>query len=171
MVKKKVTKEKKDKGIKKLINDDLKSVKKAIKKDADTIKKIVKKKQKMTSKKQKFVCSYCNNEISELDKQVLVTTSDKGKITEEAGFHFSCWVEYFNNAVTKKAKENVAKVQKKVMGLVDNPLIKSMLGSVKGTDNLFAMLQMPLTEDAIEKVKEKIQDGRKKTETTETQMC
>jgi len=165
MVKKKVVKKKSEKSVKKLINDDLKMVKNIIKKDAKIIKKIVKKKSKMTSKKphkeKKYLCYSCHNEIAELDKQVLLTTSDKGRIIQEIGFHFDCWAEYFNKCVTKKAKQNVAKVQKKVMGLMENPIVKSMLANIKGTDNVLAMLQMPLTEDAVDDLKEGMKEDGK----------
>ena len=87
-------------------------------------KKVVKKSPKKVAGKKlakpKYSCCNCGKEVHELDKQVLLTTADKGKITEEIVFHFECWQEYFNKAVTKKAKQNVASVQKKVMGLMDN---------------------------------------------------
>ena len=134
-----------------------KSVKKVPNKD------VVRKKGHKVIKTKKSLCYNCGNEIEELCKQVLLTTSDKGKIVQEVGFHYECWQEYFNKCVTKKAKEDVARVQKKIIGLMDNPIIKGLLSQVKGTDNLFSMLQMPLvTEDVVEKVKEKINDDRKR---------
>jgi len=127
-------------------------------------------KKKVTAKPKKFVCYNCGNAVSEKDTQMILTTCKNGKVIEEVYFHADCWVEYFNKCVTKKAKENVAKVQKRVMGLMDNPIVKSMLANVKGTDNLMSMLQMPLTEETIEqvsqeqikKVKEKIDNDRKR---------
>ena len=96
----------------------------------------------------------------ELDKQVALTTCEKGKIVEEFYWHFDCWVEYFNKQVIKKAQANISAIRTKVTGLLDNPMIKGMLSQVKGTDNLFNMLNMPLGENDIEKVKEKIKDDR-----------
>jgi len=123
-------------------------------------------KKKVTAKPKKFVCYNCGNQVLEKDTQMILTTCKNGKVIEEVYFHADCWIEYFNKCVTKKAKQNVAKVQKKVMGLMDNPIVKSMLANVKGTDNLMSMLQMPLTEVDIdkvkEKVKEKINEDRKK---------
>jgi len=133
-----------------------KSVKKVPNKD------VVRKKGHKIIKTKKFLCYNCGNEIEELCKQVLLTTSDKGKIVQEVGFHYECWQEYFNKCVTKKAKEDVARVQKKIMGLMDNPIVKSMLSRVDGIDGVMCMLQTPLSEDAVEKVKEKINDDRKR---------
>jgi len=162
-VNKKVVKKKSDNSFKKIIENDMKMVKNAIKKDAKSIKK---KTKKMTSKKphkpKKYICFNCHNEIAELDKQVLITTSDRGKIIQEIGFHFDCWAEYFNKCVTKKVKQNVATVQKKVVGLMDNPIVKSMLMNIKGADSVFTMLQTPLTEDAVDDLKEDMKDDRKK---------
>ena len=73
-------------------------------------------------------------------------------------FQFS--FKYFNKQVIKKAQANISAIRTKVTGLLDNPMIKGMLSQVKGTDNLFNMLNMPLGENDIEKVKEKIKDDR-----------
>ena len=129
--------------------------------------KVVKRK---VPKKPEWCCYNCGNPVRELEKNCTLTTSQNGKIVEEVYFHWDCWVEYFNNCVNKKAKENVAQVQKKVMGLMDNPLVKGLLSQVKGTDNLFSMLQMPLTEETVEKVKEKINDDRKRAKPKKAQM-
>ena len=71
-------------------------------------KKVVKKVVKKTAKKKsvvgkiktpKFVCYHCKNEVHELDNQVFLTTSNKGKIVQEVIFHMDCWKEYFENPV------------------------------------------------------------------------
>ena len=166
MVTKKVVKKKSTNTVKKMLDKDLKMVKRAIKQDAKTIKKIVKKKVKMNSKRalksEIFICYNCGNEIEEFDKQVWVETANNGHIIDDIGFHWGCWIEYFNNAVTKKAKENVAQVQKKVMGLMDNPIVKSLLSNIKGVDGIIGMLQTPLSTDVVNQVQEKIQDDRKR---------
>jgi len=144
-----------------------------VEKKIGRMKKVVKKSKKKKSIGKKIVeeiksqCYYCGNPIFNSDKQIILITRKDGKNVEEVGFHFDCWVEYFNKAVTKKAKQNVAIVQKKVTSLVENPMIKSLLSNVKGTDNLFSMLQMPLTEGDVDEIKEKIRvkidDDRKRT--------
>ena len=125
------------------------------------VKKIAKRKSVVKKpKKSKWECFYCGNNVEELDYQVLLITSNKGRITEKVCFHMDCYKEWFAEAVTKKAKENVAKVQKKVMGIMDNPVVKSMLSNVDGIQSLMGMLQTPLKKDVVEKVKEKI-NGKK----------
>jgi len=118
--------------------------------------------KKVAKKKSEFLCEYCGNAVEELDFQVLLTTSNKGKIIEDAVFHMDCWRDYWNKAVTKKAKQNVAHIQEKVMGLMENPMLKGILSQVKGSEGLFGMLQIPLEKDVVEKVEEKIDDGRKR---------
>ena len=131
------------------------------------VKKVVKKTAKKKSvvgkiKKPKYVCYHCKNEVHELDNQVFLTTSNKGKIVQEVIFHMDCWKEYFEKAVLKKSKERVAGVQKKVMGLMDNPIVKSMLSNVDGISGVMSMLSMPLTEKSVDDIKEKI-DGKRET--------
>jgi len=137
-------------------------VKKVVKKPAKNVaKKVVQKKYKII--KQKYACENCDNEVFELDHAILITTTNKGRITQEVVFHIDCWKEYFEKAVLKKSKQRVASVQKKVMGLMENPIVKSMLSNVDGIGNIMSMLQTPLSEDAVDKVKEKIEYGKKRT--------
>ncbi|HUW43441.1 MAG TPA: hypothetical protein VMV95_00555 [Bacillota bacterium] len=119
-------------------------------------KKVVEKKVKP----QKVKCFYCKNPIFVMDKQINLKTIKNGVIIQDENWHFDCWQEWFNKNVTKKAQQNISAIRTKVSGLLDNPMIRGMLSQVKGTDNLFNMLNMPLGESDIEKVKEKIQDDR-----------
>ena len=183
------------KGVKKALKKDISEVEKAMKKDAKNVKKILKKSHliidsvekpkkksvkkpkkksaKKPKKKQELYlkieeCLYCHNPIHELDHQVILTGCNDGKITDENYFHFLCWQENFNDAVLVKARQNVANIQKKVMGLMDNPLIKGLLSQVQGSNNLFSMFDASVEEeesenDIIKKVEEKIKNDRKRT--------
>lgn len=132
-----------------------KVVKKAKKKVI--VKKIIKKptvkkpKQKQESCGVKWKCSNCGNIISETADYIVVMTTKKGKVVEEVIFHTECWKEYFNQCVIKKAKQNVANIQKKVMTIIDNPILKGLLSQVKGSDNLMTMLNSQLIKNPTEK--------------------
>jgi len=168
------------KVVKKIIKKDANDIKKILKKDANTIKKILKndsakKKEKKLDPTTAFECLYCHNPIQELDHQVILTGCNNGKITDESYFHFLCWKENFNKQVLEKAKKNVAVMQKRVVGILENPMLKGILSQVKGSEGLFGMLQMPMGDedvvaDAVKKVEEKIEDDRKKRKDAKTQM-
>ena len=117
--------------------------------------------KKPQKKSNKFNCSKCGEVVKEMDRQVCLTTSDKGKIIDEDYFHIQCWQDYFNEAITRKAKERVSVVQEKVKGLMDNPMLKMVLGNVKGADGLMSMLETPLTEKSVEEIQEKVEDGKR----------
>ena len=112
--------------------------------------------------KKKYLCYDCGEEVMEFDGQVILTTSRNGRIVDEITFHEDCWKDYFNKAVTKRAKQNVENVQKKVMGLMNNPIVKSLLSGVKGSDGVLGMLKTPLTEEKVEEINDDIlEDGKR----------
>lgn len=50
-----------------------------------------------------MICEQCSKEIGKKEKYVLVGTYNmpKGKKSEHF-FHFRCWIDHFNNAVSQK---------------------------------------------------------------------
>jgi len=135
-------------------------------------KKVVKKVVKKTAKKKsvvgkiktpKFVCYNCHNDVGEFDHQIILTTCEKGKVVQEVCFHQECWKEYFEKCVVNKSKAQVKKVQKKVMGLMDNPIVKSMLGNINGVDKIMAMVSMPLNEKSVDNISEELNNGKRET--------
>lgn len=125
-------------------------------------------------------CIQCSKPINlEKDNFVLVGTYNRiSNADDESYFHFICWVDYFNECVTRKAKANLQKVQLKTMQLLNNPMIKGLLNQVQGSEQLFAMLETPLQKEhfelyhkqKIQKLKEKIQNDRKKRGTRKRKM-
>ena len=118
-------------------------------------------------------CLFCSNKISlATDNFVLVGTYNRSKSSDdEQYFHFPCFQEYFNKCVLNKAKANVKMMQEKVMGLFDNPVMKSMLSQISGSEQILAMFQTPLTVEAlpsnvdsqkVQEIKSIIKNGRRK---------
>jgi len=101
-------------------------------------------------------CIQCRELIEPKDHQVCLVTKNDGEIMEKAHFHINCWSKYFNKAVTNKAKTNVSKMQTKVKGLMDNPMLKGVLGSVGGSEKLMGMLGTDLIEEDMDATMEKL---------------
>jgi len=83
---------------------------------------------------------------------------------DHAFFHFQCWVDYFNKRVENKMKANVRFMQERALQLFDNPMIKSLLEQVQGSEIALNMLKTPINTDVLvskEKVKKQIQNDRK----------
>ena len=91
-------------------------------------------------------CKQCRGVIKPKDHQVALITKNEGKVTESVHFHINCWAEYFNKAVTNRAKENISSIQSKVQGLMENPMLKGILAQVKGNDALVGMLNTDLSK-------------------------
>ena len=114
-------------------------------------------------------CSFCLKQINlKKDKFVLVGAYNRvEKPNDEAYFHFQCWVDFFNQRVLQKTRANIQFMQQKAMALFNNPMIKSMLSQIGGSDQLFSMLSTPLQEQEktdpvlIKKVLEKINNDTK----------
>lgn len=116
---------------------------------------------------EKKVCEFCLKKIDlKKDYRVLIGTYNRvQKPDQEAHFHFQCFVEYWNNSVTKKAKIMIEAMQKQALQVFNNPMIKGLLSQIKGSDQIISMLSTPLSEqkiDYVKKVSEKIQNDRKK---------
>ena len=103
------------------------------------------------------------------DKYVLVGTYNINNSlkSDETYWHFSCWSEYFNNCVLKKAKANVQLLQSKALKILDNPMIKGAMAKISGGDQIVEMLNTDLDSkekdvNFIKKVEKKIEDDRTK---------
>jgi hypothetical protein len=112
-------------------------------------------------------CSFCAKRIFlKKDHFVLVGTYNRTqKPDDDQYFHFICWVDYFNDCVTRKAKQNVARMQEQALKLMHHPAIAGVLSQIQGSDQILSMLQTPLNVeniDLVSKVSDKIQNGRKK---------
>ena len=94
-------------------------------------------------------CVYCANKVSKTDHQVLLATLNlpDNKADDFSYFHFQCFQDYFNKAVTKKAKNQVSGVQDKMKGIFDNPMVAGLLSKVGGTDKLMKMFNTRLDKD------------------------
>ena len=117
-------------------------------------------------KREEKHCAFCLKKINlEKDNYVLIGTYNRvSKPDDEQYFCFLCWVDYFNNCVLKKARSNIQFTQQKAMQLFNNPVMKSMLSQIAGSDQISNMLQMPLEEKQshiIKKISDKIQNDRK----------
>lgn len=116
-------------------------------------------------------CEFCSKKISLKDKDeqfVLLGTYNRvQKPDDETYFHFTCFVDWFNQRVKQKAENNVKMMQEKAMSLFNNPMIKGVLSQISGSGNVLSMLSTPLETDipkieVINKISEKIKDDRKK---------
>jgi len=97
----------------------------------------------MTDKE--VICKECEEIVDiDLDKHVLLGTYDGDHVMEESFFHFECFVKWYNQKVSEKAKNSVKTMQSKVQGLMDNPKIAGLLSMVGGVDKLKGMLNTDL---------------------------
>ena len=93
----------------------------------------------------KRVCKECEKQIDlKSDKHVLLGTYSGEKIDDESYFHFNCFVKWYNQKVSEKAKNSVSKMQSKVQGLISDPKIAGLLGGIGGIDKLKGMLNLDL---------------------------
>lgn len=112
-------------------------------------------------------CLACSKKISlKKDYFVLVGTYNRvQKHDDEQYFHFSCWVDYFNQCVLNKARKNVQMMQSKAMELFNNPAIKTMLSSIGGSNQIMNMLQTPISDkqfNIVDKISKTIENDRQK---------
>jgi len=127
------------------------------------------------------ICTKCFKKINlKTDKFVFIGTYNSvgGKDVENF-FHFVCFVDWYNQKVIEKARNSVQFMQQKAMQLFNNPVMKSMLSQITGSEQVLRMLQTPLekkNEDHYcyhvenpekrkmlkEQIKKKIQNDRKK---------
>jgi hypothetical protein len=93
-------------------------------------------------------CSHCLKCIDfKKDKYVDVhTCREQPKMNDHVYFHFHCWEEYFNNAVTKKAKAILWEMQQRTVEMVERSPFSEQLQAVGGVDNLMKMVKTNLNE-------------------------
>jgi len=123
-------------------------------------------KKRVTKKNIGKCCLECSKFIDiHKDHYVQLSTHNREISPDDyAFFHFSCWVDYFNKRVENKMKANVRFMQERALQLFDNPMIKSLLEQVQGSELALNMLKTPINTDVLvskEKVKKQIQNDRK----------
>jgi hypothetical protein len=113
-------------------------------------------------KEKKIVCVGCNNPINQKkDNYVAVSTFNRiSKPDHHDYFHFTCWVDFFNDRVSKRAKQITAQMRDQALSLMNSPMIKTALLEVPNFQQVLNMMNTPLTDQ--DKVKSQIQNGRKK---------
>jgi len=91
------------------------------------------------------ICKECEKKIDvNINKHVLLGTYNGDRVEDESYFHFACFVKWYNQRVSEKAKNSVKNIQSKVQGLMDNPKIAGLLSMVGGTEKLKGMLSTNL---------------------------
>jgi hypothetical protein len=119
-------------------------------------------------------CIKCKKEVKKDDHKVVISTLNRphGK-DDHAEFHWVCFVQWYNEAIEKKARIEVDKMREKALGLMNNPMIRGVLERVGGGEMLQQMLGTPLVkrENTIiilnkKQVADKIQNEREKREKT-----
>lgn len=126
----------------------------------------------------KRVCKECEKVIDlKSDKHVLLGTYSGEKIDDESYFHFTCFVKWYNQKVSEKAKNSVSTMQSKVQNLMKDPKIAGLMSMIGGTDKLKGMLNTDLSAGSSgldiegmmaelmpkEKPKKNDDDGKRKT--------
>lgn len=122
-------------------------------------------------KEKKNICLQCSEKIDPKEHSVCISTynrfdGEKGNLPDDhTWFHFYCFVDYWNERAEKKARAQVQYLQSKALEVFNNPEIRSILSKIKGTDNIFTMLNTDLSEKPVplEKVLEKLRNDRRKT--------
>ena len=93
----------------------------------------------------KKVCKECEKVIDvNVDKHTLLGTYNGDRVMDESYFHFDCFVKWYNQKVSEKAKNSVSTMQNKVQGLMQNPKIAGLMSMIGGTDKLKGMLNTDL---------------------------
>jgi len=122
----------------------------------------------MIKKEGEKTCTRCFKKINlKKDNFVLIGTYNRvaGK-DQENFFHFVCFVDWYNQKVMEKARNSVQFMQQKAMQLFNNPVMKSMLSQIAGSEQVLGMLQTPLDEHVTivskDKIIKQIQNDRKK---------
>lgn len=119
------------------------------------------KKIKMAKKGDK-ICVECQKEINlSDDKHVLLGTYSGEKIDDESYFHFKCFVKWYNQKVSEKAKNSVSSMQNKVQGLMANPQIAGILSQFGGADKLKGMLNLDLGSGEIPSLEDLFKEEEK----------
>jgi len=113
----------------------------------------------------KIFCLKCGKLVNPKDHQVAVITYNHYKLLEDKHWHFICWVDYFNDCVTKRAKAQLHQVQLRAIQVFHSPLMRGLLNQIQGGEQLLAMLETPLTTKTVQlktKIAQKIEHDRKK---------
>jgi len=122
-------------------------------------------KKKRMTKKVWHICHFCSGEIKSTDHYVLIGTYNRPtKKDDEAYFHFQCFVDFMNQAVEKKAKIIVSNMQKKVLEIMDLPMLRNVLSNVQGINQIESMISTPLNDKKISDLKNLIKNMENKHE-------
>lgn len=125
----------------------------------------------------KQICFECSKYINPKEHIVCLSTYNrflgKEKLEDDhTWFHFQCFVDNFNKNVQRKSRQQVQFLQSKALEVFSNPEIRHLLSRIKGTENLFSMLNTDLTEKVVpkEKVLQKLKKNGRKTKSRKTKM-
>ena len=128
----------------------------------------------MIKKEGEKTCLQCSNKISlAKDNFVLIGTYNRvSSPDDEQFFHFTCFVEWYNQRVQEKVRNQVKFMQQKALQVFNNPTIQGVLSKIAGSEQLASMLNInldvPTKVNYIKRVKkvtaeevaQKIQDDR-----------
>lgn len=103
--------------------------------------------KKGQKKKGEWYCNFCYKKINSEDKQVILSTLEKGDTIEEVYFHFECWKKYFNDRVSAKAKATVGKMQEKAQGLFNQLQKGGFVDKIKGINLLGELLNKDIKKE------------------------
>lgn len=119
----------------------------------------------MKGQNEKVACVSCSLKINKKkDNYVAVSTFNRVSKPDHHGyFHFTCWVDFFNDSVSKRAKQVTSQMREQALSLMNSPMIKTALLEVPNFQQVLNMMNTPLTDE--EKVKSNIQNDRKKRNT------
>lgn len=126
--------------------------------------------KKEAKKRGRKICSKCSKYINLYsDHYVEISTFNRQYSPNDHTFwHFQCWIDYFNECVEKRARENVRAMQEKAMSIFASPVMRNLLSQIQGSGIALNMLQTPLRNKDLEivvpkeQVIAKIQNDRKK---------
>lgn len=121
-------------------------------------------------KQKSVVCENCGQTINtKSDNYVAVSTFNRvSKPNHHAYFHFTCWVDYFNERVMRKSKDMVSFMRNQALQVANSPLILEALREVPNFDQVLKMLNIPLTDK--ENVEQNLKNGRTKRRKTKAQV-
>ncbi|RPI66559.1 MAG: hypothetical protein EHM47_16440 [Ignavibacteriales bacterium] len=113
-------------------------------------------KKKGKKKQEDILCLKCLGKIDTAkEKYVRVSTINlKNSPDSHSYFHFSCYIDYFNEKVLNKANEIIQTMQQKAIQMAA-PMIAMIKGIMPSLDE-----EQPIT--IVSKIKTKIEDDRRK---------
>jgi hypothetical protein len=120
--------------------------------------------QKKVKQKREKICTECFKKINISDDHFVLVGTYNREISpdDETYYHFQCWVDYFNKCVDHKMRANISYMQEKALQVFDDPKMKEFIGQIKGSENLMALVSMPINKndrDSLKSLSNKIKDN------------